>query len=259
VDQALTRQPSVVQEFAKEASPPLVLMTGPPMDPMTREGIGNQIWTGILLRFEGTLSERGKNLWRNPPADPRQSPEHLRVMHMFDDFLLCQIGEQGPVLFMCVGTLQRLFVWMKHSPELLKRLGDELEHHSLVLLGKEKARLPEDLDKFVDRTIPELERLLRMQRDHFGPSAGASCRDVADWMKGQLQSRPKEFPSLCGNLAQLCGWIETLAARNPVAGRRVRRGTMGAGPFFYLWYADCSKRSLKAVKNEISARRRTRH
>lgn len=257
-EEALTSRQSVIEEFAKEASPPLPLMARPPMDPMTREVVSNQIWTGILRRFEGRLSPRDKKLWQSPPADPGRSPEHLRVMHMFDDFLLTQIGEQGPKLLMCVGTQQRLFEWRKHSPELLKRLGGELEHESLVFLGKEQARLPGDIDEFADKVIPELDLLLRLQRDHFGPSTGAECREIAAWMKQKIQSRPLDFRELCGNIAQLCGWVETLPARNQDAARRVRRGTMRPSAFFYLWYAESSKRSLKDIKNKISSRRTAR-
>jgi hypothetical protein len=160
---------------------------------------------------------------------------------------------------MSAGVLQRLAEWEKHSPELLRRVGCELELRSRVFRGEKSAPLAEDIDRFADRAIPELDRLIRMQRDHFGSRTGASsCQDVAEWMKQQVQGRASEFPSLGGNIAQLCGWVETLPKRNPDAGRAVRRGTMRPSTFFHAWYADCSQRSLKDVKNQVSRRRSRR-
>ena len=209
---ALIRKTSVIEDLSKEAEPPLVLMTRPPGDPMEREVIGGQLWTGVLMRFEGTLSEQDKELWHNPPVDLEKSPQHLRIMHMFDDFLLRQFSEWGWRLLMSTGALQRLSEWEKHNPELLKRFGDGLELKSRVLRGEKSAPLAEDIEKFADRTIPELERLLRMQRDHFGPSTGGLVSKRRGLDEGANPSRPNEFPSLRGNLAQLCGWVETLPA-----------------------------------------------
>jgi hypothetical protein len=60
-----TTKQSVVEGSAKQTSPPLVLMTTPD-HPMAREAIGDQVWTGFLMRFEGTLSERDQFLLHNP-------------------------------------------------------------------------------------------------------------------------------------------------------------------------------------------------
>lgn len=249
---------TVVENLANEASPPLVLMVRPPTDPMEREVIGNQIWAGILMRFEDGLSEQDKALWHNPPTGPAISPAHLRVMHMFDGFLLNEIYQHGPKMFFCVGLLQRLFQWAQHNPELLGRLGEELEHHSLTFLGQERARLPHDLDKFADKAIPELDRLLRKQRDHFGCRTTPTCEEIATWTKAEIRAFPGQYDCLSANLAQLVGWMETVGDYNPSAARRLRRGTLRASTFFYLWYSDVSKRSLKDVKNQISRLRASR-
>ena len=250
---------SVVEALSKEQSAPLGLMTRPPADPTTREGIGAQVWTGILMRFEASLSERDRGLWRNPPADVSVSPEHLRVLNGFDDFLLSQFAEWGWRLLMSSAVLQRLAEWEKHNPRMLRRLGEELELRSLVFRGEKPAPLPNDIDQFADSAIPELERLLRLQRDHYGVRAEASsCSDVAAWMRETIRSRPVEFPSLSANVAQLCGWVETLPGRNADAGRRVRCGTMTARALFPLWYSETAGRSLKDVRNQISRRRNAR-
>jgi hypothetical protein len=249
---------SVVESLAKQASPPLALMSTPPANPMSRQVISEQVWTGFLMRFEGTLSERDKFLLHNPPADPGKSPEHLRVMHMFDDFLLSQIGEQGPMLVLCFGTQQRIFEWRKHSPELLLRLGTELEHEARVFRSEGKARLPKDIHRFADDAIPQLDQLLRKQRDHFGSRTLPTCGAVARWMKTEIETRPGEFPALYGNLAQLCGWVETLEDHNPRAARLIRRATERASSVFLLWYSDLTNRSLKDVKNQISRLRNER-
>jgi hypothetical protein len=254
----LYRKPSVVEELSKEPTPPLALMTRPPADPLVREGIGNQVWAGIVLRFESTLSERDKHLWHAPPADPGKSAEHMRVLHMFDDFLLSQFAEWGWRMFMSPGVIQRLTEWEKHSPAMLERLGRELALRSRVLRGEKAAPLAEDIENFADSAIEELQRLLRRQRDKFGAKTRApSCREVSAWMKSEIESRPMEFPFLLGNLAQLCGWVETLPAKNPDAGRTLRRGDLRARGFFYAWYAACSNRSPRDVRNLIS-RLRTR-
>src|SRR5690349_17148274 len=87
-------------------APSLALMPRPPADATERDMIGSQMWAAILMRFEAGLSERDKALWHNPPEQESESPEHLRVMHAFDDFLLGMFAEWGWRPLMCFGALQ---------------------------------------------------------------------------------------------------------------------------------------------------------
>jgi len=256
--QVLESAKEVVRLSSKEESP-LALMTRPPSDPMEREMIGGQMWTGILLRFEGGLSEQDKVLWHNPPERVSESPEHLRVMHVFDEFLLGQFAEWGWRLLMSVGVIHRISEWEKHNPALLERLGKELALKSRVLRGEKSAPLPEDIDVFADYAIPELARLLRLQREAFGSTPrGVSCEDIAEWMQSQVRKRPTEFPLLRANLAQLHGFVHNLPNVDRIAARALRRGDLRPRGFFILWYARCSNRSVRDTQNELSRRRSQR-
>lgn len=255
-----------IPESAKELVPkasgerqPLVLMTRPPDDPMLREEIGGQVWAAILMRFEKGLSEQDRTLWHNPPERVKESPGHLRVMHAFDDFLLGQFAEWGWRLLMSVGVLQRISEWEKHNTALLDRLGKQLALRSNVLHGENCAPFPEDIDVFADGAIEELGRLLRLQVENFRDSRrGVSCKTMAAWMQAEIEAKPKEFPLLQANLAQLHGFVHNLPRRDAMAARTLRRGDMRPRGFFLLWFARCSNRSMKDVQNEISGRRAQR-
>jgi hypothetical protein len=143
--------------------PPLVSMTRPPSDPLERDKIGEQVWIAICLRFVTSLSDRDRTLWAEPPARPEESPEHLRLLRSFDDFLLRQFAEWGWRLLMSANVLHRISEWEKHDPALLGRLGKELELRSKVLRGEKCAPFGEDIDKFADPTIEEVANLLRRQ------------------------------------------------------------------------------------------------
>jgi hypothetical protein len=260
-----THNPSATESLARGPEPPLVLMTRPPDDPILRERIGAEMWTGVCLRFESALSEQDKRLWADPPPDPAKSPEYMRVMHMFDNFLLSQFSEWGWRLLMSRGALHRLSEWEIYSPAMLDRLESELALRSRVLRGEKSAPFAEDIVKFMDGdngdngAIAELQRLLRRQRDEFGARSRApSCGEIAEWIKEEVKSHLEHYPLLSGNLAQLVSWVENLPAKNRDAAQTLRRGDMRAPGLFYSWYAACSNRSEKHVRDTMSALRRAR-
>jgi hypothetical protein len=231
-------------------------MTRPPSDPLERDKIGKQVWTAICIRFVMSLSDRDRSLWGNPPIRPEESPEHLRLLHAFDDFLLCQFAEWGWRLLMSAEVLHRISEWEKHEPVLLERLGKELGLRSKVLRGEKCAPLGEDIDKFADPTIKELKILLRQRRlDFVSKRKAVSCEKLAAWIRSEIVAHPTKFPWLRANLEQLCGFIYNLPKNNQRAAQKFERGDMRENSFFYLWYASCSNRSVKDVRNQISRSR----
>jgi hypothetical protein len=259
MDTGLVIKNSVVDGFLKQAAPPLALMTEPPSDPMEREEIGNQLWGATLKLFRDTLSENDKRLWNSPPANISQSPEHMRILHTFDDFLLGQFAKWGWRLLMSPGALQRLAEWEKHKPALLARFGRELELKSKVFRGEKSSVFEEDIDIFADLAIDDLKRLLQRQRDEFGrrPVSPDSHR-LAAWMKLEIESEPAKYPTLSQYILHVCGWVESLPHRNQDMAKTLLRGDMRAPGFFYQFYADCMNRSAKDVKNETCRRRKLR-
>jgi hypothetical protein len=237
----------------------LVSLTRPPLDPLKREEIGDQIWTGIHLRFQQSLSDRDRALWSRPPERPEESSEHLRLLRAFDEFLLGQFAELGWRLLMSFGVLHRVSEWEKHTPDLLSRLGKQLKLRSMVLRGEKCAPFGEDIDKFADPAIKELAILLHRQRAELDRKrAAVSCENIAIWVRAEIAAHGKEFPWLRANLEQLCGFIQNMPKRRQAAARTLERGRMRANSFFYLWYASCSNRSVKDVRNQISRRRSAR-
>jgi hypothetical protein len=239
--------------------PPLASMAKPPFDAREREAIGEQMWEAMLLRFEAGLSEKDRQLWHNPRERVEEAPEHLRLMHTFDAFLLGQFAEWGWRLLMSVHVIHRISEWEKHDPALLERLGRELALKSRVLRGEKAAPFAEDIDVFADGAIEELGRLLRLQRENFCKiRRGVSCVTIAEWMQSEIRTRPTEFPLLKANLPQLHGFVHNLPKADGAASRSLKRGDMRARGFFLLWYAQCSNRSVKDVQNELSRRRAQR-
>src|SRR5205809_3839241 len=98
----------VPRQSAIEArqTPQLLLMSAPPDDAIERQVIGNELWVGLVLRFEQTLSEEDLALWRNPPSNVSTFPEHLRVVNLFDEFLLRQFAEWGWRMFMSLDIVR---------------------------------------------------------------------------------------------------------------------------------------------------------
>jgi hypothetical protein len=246
----------LVRAGAPKDEPQLALISAPPQDLMLCDRMGQELWEGLILIFERRLSERDLALWKNPPANITAFPEHRRIVDLFDDYILHEFGEWGWRLLMSRGALQRLAEWEKHSPHLLRRLGEELELKSKILREEKQAPLPQGVEEFADAAIEELGRLLRLQRDEFGQRPTARCARIAEWMKAEVEKRPSEFYFLHQHRAQLHAFVESLPRRNATTARRVERGDLRAPAFFYPWYATFTNRSPKDIENQISARRK---
>lgn len=245
--------------IASAETPSLAAMTRPPADAAERERIGREIWTAFRFMFESGLSQRDTLLWHNPPSDVSQSPEHVRLLHAFDDFVLSQFAVWGWRLLMSAEVLQRVSEWEKHDPALLERLGKEMAVRSRVLRGEKSAPLGDGVEAFADGAIEELTRLLRRQREQFrADRRGVACEEIADWMRAEIAARPSEFPLLRANLEQLHGFVHTLPRSNPAAAKAFRRGDLRPRGFFTLWFALAHNRSVKDVQNILSARRSAR-
>jgi hypothetical protein len=238
--------------------PQLATMAGPPDDPVECMLIGDQLWLGLVMRFQEGIPEGDRVLWRNPPLDVSKFPEHLRVLEAFDEFLLGQFAEWGWRMFLSRDIVRRVAEWEIHSPDLCRRLGEMLETKSKVFRGEKSAPFPEGIEKFADGATEELGRLLRIQRDEFAQRSVVRCDRIAEWMKLTVESRSTEFPLLHAQLDQLHGYVATLPKRNPAAARSLERGDIRPEGFFYQWYAACTNRSAKDVQNRISSFRSQR-
>src|SRR5258708_6563319 len=105
----------------KERPQQLAMMLTPPADPVERDRIGEELWTGLILRFEQGLSPQDLALWKNPPQDAGTSREHLRILHSFDDFLLHRFADWGFRLLWSPSAQRRIAQWEIHNmPELLE-------------------------------------------------------------------------------------------------------------------------------------------
>jgi len=236
----------------------LAVMPGPPADREEWDRIGDELWVGLVLRFHETISERDSLLFRNPPKDVSNSPEHLRVLNAFDEFLLAQFAEWGWRMWMSRDIVKRMAQWEIYRPDLCRRLGEMWEIKSKVFRGEKVAPFPEDIEVFADGAIQELGRLLRIQRDEFAQRPVVRCERIAEWMRLTIADRSSEFPLLRAQLEQLHGFVATLPQRNPAAARSLERSDIRPEGFFYQWYAACTNRSTKDVKNRISSRRTPR-
>lgn len=239
----------------RKQAPQLATMAGPPPDTEECIRIGDELWCGLVMRFQEIIPERDAVLFRNPPQDVSNSAEHLRVLNAFDEFLLAQFAEWGWRMFLSRDVVKRLAQWEIHNPDLCRRLGEMLETKSLVFRGERSAPFPQGIEKFADDAIEELGRLLRIQRDEFAQRSVVRCERIAEWMKLTVEARSSEFPLLHAQLGQLHGFVATLPKRNSAAARSLGRGDIRPEGFFYLWYSSCTNRSTKDVKNRISNRR----
>jgi len=243
----------------RSEAPSLGAMTRPPEDAKERDSIGQQIWMGVVLRFEHSLSESDLSLWQKPPTKVADSPEHLRLLRSFDNFLLDLFADWGWRMLMSVAVLHRISEWEKHSPHLLERLGRQLALRSRVLRGEKSSPFEQDMVELADKLTEELDRLLRLCREeNRNRRLSISCQEIAEWMDATIRKRPLEFEVLRGNRAQLYGFVHMLPLREKAAAEALRRGDLRAKAFFLLWYARTHNRSLKDVKNEFSKRRSER-
>jgi hypothetical protein len=237
---------------------PLPLMATPPVNPIERAVIGDELWGAFLTQFEASLSERDRVLLHNAAERIAESPEHLRVMHTFDDFLLSMFAKFGWRLLMSYGAIQRISEWEKHSPVLLERLGKELAQFSRVSSGEGSTPLPGDMDVFADAAIPELERLFRLKWEKLGRT-GVSCEKISEWMHKEIAGRPEEFPALRPELLMLEGFVRNLPTRKRDFAQAFERGDIRAPGFFYTWVALVyGGRSRKDVQNQIGKQRNQR-
>jgi hypothetical protein len=156
---------------------------------------------------------------------------------------------------MSAEVLHRISEWETHDPVLLERLGKELGLRSKVLRGEKCAPLGRNIHKFADPTIKELKILLRQQLDFGSKRKAVSCEKIALRIRSEVAAHPAKFSWLSGNLEQLCGFIHNLPKNHQRAAQQFERGDLRANSFFYLWYASCSNRSVKDVRNQISRSR----
>ena len=244
-------------ENVDPSDPPLATMALPPADPAKREKIGQQVWTGLCLRFESELSEQDFKLWQNPPED-KISGEHRRLMNAFDSFLLDRARDFGWRLMMSEGFIRRLAVWEIHSLHLLKRLGNELELKSKIFRGEKKA--PTDISEdAVTGLCADLDRLLSRMRTKFGAQRRTpSCADIARVMKTEIESVPIEFPWLFAERGQLYQYVENLELRNQEDADRLKCGDMRGREFFKKWYAAHTHRKPGALRQALFEQRSRR-
>lgn len=238
--------------------PQLATMAGPPADPEECMRIGDELWSGLVVRFQESIPPGDALLFRNPPRDVSNSAGHMRVLNAFDEFLLGQFAEWGFRMFLSRDVIRRVAQWEMHSPDLCRRMGEMLETKSLVFRGEKSAPFPQGIEKFADGATEELSRLLRLQRDEFAQRSIVRCERIAEWMKLTVEARSSEFPLLHAQLGQLHGYVTKLPERNPAAARRLERGDIRPEGFFYMWYAACTNRNVKDVKNRISSFRSQR-
>ena len=254
IERVRTDQSATMKLLVKSVRPsdiPLAIMKMPPVDSADRENLGQQVWTGLCLRFESELSEQDVKLWRNPPQpDEKISGDHLRLMNAFDAFLLERVRDLGWRLMMSAGFIQRLAVWEMHSPHLLKRLGNELELKSKIYRGEAKA--PINLSKqFIDGISEDLDRLLTRMRTRFGARRLPSCADLALAMKAEIETQAPQFPWLYAERGQLHQYVEELNLRNPDDAYRLRSGDMRGREFFKKWYATSTHRKAGALRQAL--------
>ncbi len=246
-----------MEQAQKQIAPRVSLATMelPPTDPAEREEIGAQLYEGLCLRYEQIAPQQDVHLLRTAPANSTDR-EFLMARKRFDEYLIGQFAEWGWRMLMSRAILQTLARWEALDPDLCESVGKALARKSRVYRGQKPAPFFEGIEKFADDAIAELQTLLRLQRNEFSRrSVPAKCDRVAEWLKVEIESRPADFPLLSANVAQLHGYVSTLPARSKKAARMLERGEIRADSLFYEWFAACTNRSVKDVRNRISSRR----
>lgn len=254
MDNRVQQRPDPIALVEKYGS--LTTMRTVPQDATDRQAIGDDLWSGIFLRFEHGLSSSDKELWRSTPATWRDSPKHRPLVNAFDDFLLGQVQQWGWRTLMCRGMLVRLADWEEHSPERLLRLGEALQLRSQVFRGEERAPIDgKDLYQFKEKVFPELRILFRKAATFFGPRRERpSSLEIANWMKREVEDARRSFSFLWANLAQLHGFLAGLDQEDPDIAGRLRTGTMRPKEFIYRWLAATHRREVEVVRQMISRR-----
>jgi hypothetical protein len=237
--------------------PSLATMIEPPINVADREEIGNQLWIALIMRYEQIASFSDVQLLSSPPAT--RGRDYAVALRRFDEYILEQFGEWGWRMLMSREVMKTIARWEAEDPDRLERLGDKLALKSRIYRGEKTAPLTEGIEGFADNVIAELKILLNMQRDEFVRRAvPAKCDRIAEWMKQRVEEHPSDFPLLRANLAQLHGYVSTLPIRNKAGAAAFERSEIRADSFFYQWFAACTNRNVKDVRNQISRRRTTK-
>ena len=238
----------------------LIMMRTVPDNAADRQAIGNDLWSGILLRFEQSLSASDKKLWQSMGPTWRDSPECRRLINTFDNFVLGQFQHWGWRLLMSRGILMRLADWEEHSPERFRRLGEALQFNSQV--WRSEARAPIDggqLYEFKEKVFPELKILLRKVASVFGSRATSpSSLEIANWMEQEIEDSPKDFRFLWANLSQLHGFVAGIDRDDTTFAARLKAGAITPKEFIYRWLATTHRRDVEVVRQIISNRKRPR-
>lgn len=235
-------------------------MVAPPEDPVECNRIGDELWIGLTLRYRETASARDVELLAKPPENPAKDRDYLMALKRFDAYILEQFAEWGWRMLMSREVVRILARWEGLDPDALETCGKKLALKSKIFRGEKAAPFSEGIEQFADGAITELQSLLRIQRDEFARRGTvARCDRIAEWMKLEIESRPADFPRLHAHLGQLAAYVQTyLPTRNPKAARMLESGIVRADSFFYMWYAVCTNRNVRDVRNQISRRRISR-
>jgi hypothetical protein len=238
---------------------PLALMTQPPVDPAECIRIGEEIWTGLAIRYRQGAAPREIELLSASSLLPVHQREYQEAISRFDDYVLEQFSEWGWRLLLSREFLRIVARWEVEAPERLERLGLALAKKSKVYRREESAPLMGGVEVFADATIAELKIILRKMRNDFHSSkVNPRCDRIADWIENEVKSHIGDYPRLYGNLGQLCSYLrDYLPTRNELAARELEAGRMRAAGFFYMWYADATFRNRSDVENLISKRRKS--
>jgi hypothetical protein len=234
--------------------PPIAILAEPPSDASLRAEIGEQVWSGVVLRFERTLSPEDRAKWK------AQQPEDAYLIDRFDAFLRDMILEYGAKLFWSYGGLARLAIWETNSATL-KEVWKKFEDRARIFEGRKCAPLPPDIAYFADVCIGELTRLLVLVKtDLFARPIPVTCERIAGKMLVEINARPTEFPVLWPSASLLAGFIENLPklhfSRGDKAAAKLKTGRMQSRELFYLFYALNLNRSVKAIRNAVSGARK---
>jgi len=238
--------------------PTLAVMTGPPGDPAEYKRAGDELWTGLLYRYQQTATARDLELLQHPPHNPLQDREYQLALRRFDEYILEQTGVWGWRMDMSSEIVRVKARWESTNPGFLERYGQKQGLKSRTLRGEKSAPFLEGDEQFADDAILELKSLLRRQREEFGRRGTVPrCDHIAEWIRLEIESRPMDYPRLRAHLGQLHGYVANyLPIYNKKAAAMLESGGIRADSFFYGWYAAAHQRSVPAVRNEISRRRR---
>ncbi len=237
----------------------LAMMAAPPLDPAECEQLGEQLWIGLTQRYQQNATATDIELLRKLPDETHNAYE--QALRRFDEFILKQFAEWGWRMLLSKEIVRMLARWEAQCPERLEQLGAALALKSKVYRAEKSAPFPDDIDKFADATIVELKSLFRKQRYEFQRARAVKprCDRIAEWIKGEVEALPSEYPMVSAHLGQLCAYIgHYLPTRNKKAAQLLETGRTRADSFFYQWYSVSTTRNVNDVRTQISRRRTQR-